>query len=29
MKSEKLKVMDNPIKDESYQFAIRIVKLSH
>lgn len=28
MKSEKLKIMDNPLKDKSYQFAIRIVNLS-
>jgi len=28
MKSEKLKTKDNPLKDKSYQFAIRIVKLS-
>ncbi len=28
MKSEKLKMKDNPLKDKSYQFAIRIVKLS-
>jgi four helix bundle protein len=28
VKSEKLKMKDNPLKDKSYQFAIRIVKLS-
>ena len=28
MKSEKLKVMDDPLKDKGYQFAIRIVNLS-
>jgi len=28
MKSEKRKMKDNPLKDKSYQFAIRIVKLS-
>jgi four helix bundle protein len=28
VKSEKLKIKDNPLKDKSYQFAIRIVKLS-
>ena len=28
MKSEKLKMKNNPLKDKSYQFAIRIVKLS-
>ncbi len=28
MKSVELKIMDNPLKDKSYQFAIRIVKLS-
>ena len=28
MKSERWKVKDNPLKDKSYQFAIRIVKLS-
>jgi four helix bundle protein len=28
MKSEKRKMKENPLKDKSYQFAIRIVKLS-
>ena len=28
MKSEKLKIIDNPLKDKSYQLAIRVVKLS-
>jgi four helix bundle protein len=28
VKSEKLRMKDNPLKDKSYQFAIRIVKLS-
>jgi len=28
VKSEKLKMKNNPLKDKSYQFAIRIVKLS-
>jgi hypothetical protein len=28
VKNEKLKMKDNPLKDKSYQFAIRIVKLS-
>ena len=28
MKSEKLKIIDNPLKDKSYQHAIRVVKLS-
>ena len=28
MKSEKLKMKENPLKDKSYHFAIRIVKLS-
>ena len=28
MESVELKIMDNPLKDKSYQFAIRIVKLS-
>jgi len=28
MKSEKLRMKDNPLRDKSYQFAIRIVKLS-
>ena len=28
MKNEKLKMKENPLKDKSYQFAIRIVKLS-
>ena len=28
MKSEKLEMKDNSLKDKSYQFAIRIVKLS-
>jgi len=28
MKSEKLKMKDDPLKDKSYQFAIRVVKLS-
>jgi four helix bundle protein len=28
VKREKLKMKDNPLKDKSYQFAIRIVRLS-
>ena len=28
VKNEKLRTKDNPLKDKSYQFAIRIVKLS-
>jgi four helix bundle protein len=28
VKSEKLKMKDHPLKDKSYRFAIRIVKLS-
>ena len=28
MESVELKIMDDPLKDKSYQFAIRIVKLS-
>ena len=28
MNNEKLKMKDDPLKDKSYQFAIRIVKLS-
>ena len=27
MKSEKLKIIDNPLRDKSYQFSIRIVRL--